>query len=174
MYYVHNEYNTFVIFIPSLLASLERFASTIMLKVGDMFSFTEDNFQIMVQEQMLVNVSGLTFTPRLDRFAEKFQENTTQTPIQGAAIILPEDLENDIPTTDTNLTQRVSTFVILEESFFVLDTRSDLAVQLARSERTLGNVIIAASLPDFEKVASNPVLIHYTLTEVREAVLYCQ
>ncbi len=152
----------------SLLDSLEQFTQRILLNSTDTFSVNEDNFQIVIQDQAMADFAGLTYTPDVDPYLQEFQQDATRTPVQGASISLPGDLESFLQNDRSTL--RVSTLAIFKDTLFVQNRTSELAMDLARGNRTLGNIIISASLPQFEKVDGPTVVIRYTLTEVSDLV----
>lgn len=146
---------------------MEEFTRIIQFDLTNPFGATEDNFQIMIQDQATEEYSGLTYTPEFEGHIHGFQQNTSRTPIQHASISVPGELRE----TDGHSTLRVSTFAILRETLYVLNTTSQLAMDLARGDRTLGNIIIAASLPLAGSVGTEPVLIQFTLTKVSRPLL---
>ncbi len=163
--------NVVLFYHSSLLDSLEQFTQRILLDSTNTFSVNEDNFQIVIQDQATAGFSGLTYTPDVDPYLQEFQRNASQTPVQGASIRLPGDLESFLQNQHSTL--RVSTFAILKDRLFVQNGTSGLARDLVRGERTLGNIIIAASLPQFETIDGPTVVIQYTLTKVRDLSQTC-
>ncbi len=160
----------YIVFHCSLLESLDQFAGRILLGVDNTFNFTEENFQIVIEDYPFDEFPGLTYAPTSNQLVQDFQRNATQTPVQHVSITLPEDLESSLLTMDQRSTLRVSTLAVFRTTLFTLNETSSQAVQLARGDRTFGNIVICASLPGFEMVNGESVIIHYTLTKVSESM----
>ena len=154
-----------------LLNTLTLFGERIELdEATNNVTFTEDNFQLQVEEVDITSYSEQTYTSQLSNLA-MFQENVVRTPLQETSIRLPNSLASDLivqGAIEGNETLRVTSFVMLRSSLFVLNSTSDLAVDLAEGALTLSNLIVAATLSTLSRVEdlTEPILIRFVETEV--------
>ena len=133
-------------------------------------TFTEDNFQLQVEEVDIAFYSEQTYISQILNLT-MFRENFLKTPVQEASIRLPNSLASDLigqGAVEENETLQVTSFVMLRSSLFVLNSTSDLAVDLAEGALTLGNLIVATTLSTLSRVEdlTEPVLIRFMPTEV--------
>ena len=132
-------------------------------------SFQANSLHVQVEETGMANFLGHSYSPDLSNQTEVFQENVTQTPLQGASINIPSSVVEDLRQQGMAVTDplRVVNFAMLTDLLFVMNS-SEAETVLAQGELMVGNVIITVRLADAQEVTglSEPVEIRYILTEV--------
>ena len=128
--------------------------------------FSEQRFQLQVEERITLTFTNHTFSPDLGAQQEEFQEDTMETPLMDASITLPIAMELAERLRGEKL--RVVNSALLSNSLFVVERDSMLGKRLANGTMVVGNVIISASVAGVERVVGleEPVVIRFTQTKV--------
>ena len=148
---------------PSLLDTLSTFAGQVMVDSEAVF-FSEQRFQLQVEERITLTFTNHTFSPDLGAQQEEFQKDTMETPLMDASITLPMELVERLRGEKL----RVVNSALLSDSLFVVERDSMLGKRLANGTMVVGNVIISASVAGVERVVGleEPVVIRFTQTKV--------
>ena len=133
----------------------------------------EDSFQIQVAEMetdKTENEDMQVFTPNLTSSLPDIQSNAVEMPLQGATIILPSDLLDQLNVTQRDGRLRVLNAILQTDILFVVDRSTDLGQDLQNNTIAVGNLIITASVIGAETIEklsdSQSIIIRFTLTEV--------